>query len=594
MRTTAVKHNNLTIFQAMWELARFSPWLYGGIVLFRILIFAAAPQAVALVTRAFFNSLSGVATAGPNVYTLAALITAIALARSAIIVVDIAMHFSFMFISQTLLRKNLLERILDCPGARAVPSSPGEAISRFREDAEMLVQTVLQYPFWIGSAIFAITAVAVMMNVNARITLTVFLPLLAVVVLATLAMRRIQRYREAARTAAGAVTDFIGETFGAVQAIKVANAEERVIRRFDRLNETRRKTAVKDRIYVELFNSIFWNVVNVGTGAILILSAQALRDGTFSVGDFALFVFYLGFVAEFVRMTGAVAANTRQAAVSKERLVELLQGAPPHTLVQHGPVFMAGELPPLPGLEKAGSDRLETLAVQGLSYHFEETRRGVEDISFQLERGTLTVITGRVGSGKTTLLRALMGLLPAQSGEIFWNGQRVDDPAVFFTPPRSAYTPQVPSLFSETLRDNILLGIPEEQIDLAGALHRSVLERDIPDLDHGLDTVIGVKGVKISGGQRQRAAAARMFVRSPELLVFDDISSALDVETEALLWKRVFETPDATCLVVSHRRPALQRADNIIVLQEGRIIAQGRLNDLLQSCAEMRRLWQGE
>jgi ATP-binding cassette subfamily B protein len=101
--------------------------------------------------------------------------------------------------------------------------------------------------------------------------------------------------------------------------------------------------------------------------------------------------------------------------------------------------------------------------------------------------------------------------------------------------------------------------------------------------------------VKLSGGQIQRAAAARMFVRQPQLLVFDDLSSALDVETERLLWERIAgQGSDVTCLVVSHRRPALRRADQIIVFKDGRIEAQGRLEELLVSNAEMQRLWRGE
>src|SRR5207248_4098715 len=102
-------------------------------------------------------------------------------------------------------------------------------------------------------------------------------------------------------------------------------------------------------------------------------------------------------------------------------------------------------------------------------------------------------------------------------------------------PPRSAYTPQVPRLFSETLRDNILMGLPTNHADLDAAMHLAVMERDIESMDLGLDTVVGPRGVRLSGGQVQRAAAARMLVRDPELLVFDDLSSALDVETEQIL-----------------------------------------------------------
>jgi ATP-binding cassette subfamily B protein len=127
-------------------------------------------------------------------------------------------------------------------------------------------------------------------------------------------------------------------------------------------------------------------------------------------------------------------------------------------------------------------------------------------------------------------------------------------------------------------------------------------------LEHGLNTVVGPRGVRLSGGQVQRAAATRMFVRDPDLLVLDDVSSALDVETERILWARLDErtkratestselpgTGAMTCLVVSHRRAALRRADQIIVLSDGRVDAVGTLDELLASNVELQRLWRGD
>ena len=120
-----------------------------------------------------------------------------------------------------------------------------------------------------------------------------------------------------------------------------------------------------------------------------------------------------------------------------------------------------------------------------------------------------------MGSGKSTLLKAIVGLLPIEAGELVWNGAVVDDPATFMIPPRAAYTAQSPRLFTESLAENILMGEDPADDRLQQAVHLAVLEDDVRQLGAGLETLVGTRGVTLSGGQVQRAAAARMFARAP-------------------------------------------------------------------------------
>ena len=166
----------------------------------------------------------------------------------------------------------------------------------------------------------------------------------------------------------------------------------------------------------------------------------------------------------------------------------------------------------------------------------------------------------------------MLGLLPAQTGHIRWNGQCVERPGEFLIPPQVAYTAQVPMLLSGTLRENILLGLAVDAPELEEAITTAVLEQDIGGFPQGLETEIGVRGLRLSGGQVQRTAAARMVVRKPELLVIDDLSSALDQETEQRLWQRILAL-NTTCLIVSHRPFILAQADQVLVLEDGRLVS---------------------
>ena len=313
----------------IWRLFRFCTGGYLFMGLLCCLIYGIVPQATGLITREFFDLLSGAGRAGFNLYTLCALLVVVALSRSALFFVNVPIHYKTQVAISTLVRKNLLTHILSRPGARALPGSPGEAISRFRGDVEEIAGFLGQMPFLVGRLLFAVVAVAIMFQIHPTITLVVFAPLVFVVAIVNRALSRIHRYRQARREANGQVAGFIGELFAAVQTIKFAHAEDRAIARFDRLNDHRRRTTLKDRVFNALMDAIVRNTVNLGIGAILILIGQAMRTGVFTVGDFALFVFYLTYVTDITQMTGRMIARYKQVGVSIARLDTLLQGGAP-------------------------------------------------------------------------------------------------------------------------------------------------------------------------------------------------------------------------------------------------------------------------
>ncbi|MGO4547332.1 ABC transporter ATP-binding protein [Paenibacillus sp. 2TAB23] len=585
----------MSTFTYMWRLICYRPGWYITNALIWTIIYL-MPIFPGLITKAFFDSLTLDSAAAYSTWGLIALLIGAALARSATVLIGFITDVNFRFRMGMLLRRNLLEHILKEPGARAIPCSPGEAISHFRDDVDQSEEAVSWSVDVFGMTCFAAVSCFILIRIDAQMTLLVFLPLVIVVVVAQLATTRLQKYRSDSRESTAKVTGAISEMFGSVQAIQVAGAEKRVMSRFRQLNDNRRKTMLKDKLMTEVLDSIFSNSVNLGTGLILLLAGQKMRGGEFTVGDFSLFVYYLTFVTQFISNFGKFLTYFKQMTVALLRLTGILQGAPAQVLTAHNRLYLKGDTEDgAAKQEPQAIDKLEQLEAVGLTYTYPETGRGIASVHISLKRGSFTVITGPIGSGKTTLVRTLLGLLPQTSGIVRWNGQEVSDPGSFFVPPRSAYTAQVPRLYSDTLRENILLGASDQKGQLARALHTAVLEDDLGHLQNGLNTVIGPRGVKLSGGQAQRTAAARMLVRDSELYVFDDLSSALDIETEQKLWSRLFrERGDATCLVVSHRKTALAQADHIIVMRDGEVEAEGTAEELLAASDTFRQLWHGE
>jgi ABC-type bacteriocin/lantibiotic exporter with double-glycine peptidase domain len=262
-------------------------------------------------------------------------------------------------------------------------------------------------------------------------------------------------------------------------------------------------------------------------------------------------------------------ARRKQAGVAFDRMRGLVAERDVRNTVRPRslPVGRREERPRVPA-QRPERRELGVLEVRSLTA-LHATGGGVRDISFALPRGSFTVLTGPIGSGKSTLLRALLGLGRDASvtGEVRWNGEVVADRAAFFVPPNAAYLPQVPQLISDSVADNITLGdLPVA--DLLLALDLAAVRTDIDEMPDGAATLIGPRGLRLSGGQRQRVATARAVVHAPELVVLDDLSSALDGETDLQLWANL-AAAGMTVLAVSHRAVAFDRADQVLRLDAG-------------------------
>jgi ABC-type multidrug transport system fused ATPase/permease subunit len=565
-----------------WRLAMARPVLFWTVMALYG-VFYTLPIGTGLLVRAVFDTLSGHAPFGLSIPWFIAGMIGVSVSVMGSIYLGSWSWTYFNYVFSNHIRGNMMGWLVFGPGPKSVPTTPGEALSRFRDD---VFETMSFLEAWVdtgGQMLFGIVALGIMASFNWQVTVVLIVPMLIIAAITQWVTARIHYYRRVAREAAARVTSFIGEMFAAVQAIRVASAEHRIIRRMETLGDERRRTAVQDRLFIAYLDALGAGSSGLGVGLVLLLAAGAMRSGDFTVGDFTLFASYVGAASAAPRWVGRLLARHRTAQVAIGRVQTLMAGAPDLMLSAHRPLAA-------PAVYREGrADAFQSLSVSALTCRHPASERGVFDIDLTLRRGQVTVVTGRVGSGKTTLLRALLGLAEREAGQIRWNGELVSDPATFLVPPRVAYTPQSPRLFSESVRENVAMGSGGG--DLGEAVRLAILEPDLAQLEAGLDTLVGTRGVTLSGGQVQRTAAARMFAAGSDLVVFDDISSALDVRTEAQFWERFFARGDATCLAVSHRREAYRHADEIIVLEEGRIAARGTLKSLLRDSEIFQRAW---
>ncbi len=527
-----------------------------------------------IITRNVLNGLQDGTLLGVPWLILAGLI-GITLVRMVMFFLVSYAHAKARIPTENTLRRALLRRILQMPAVRALKGSPGEVVSRFRDDITEMPHVIFQLNDIIALGAFSAIAFVMMYQTAPQATLVIALPLVFIVAGARFAYDRIYHYRQERRRAAGRVVGFIGETYGAVQAVQVAGAERHVLAHFAQLNKAREQATLREVLFDGLLDAMFRNASTIGTAIMMLMVHQQAANGDFQAGDVAFFVYSLGIIGELLGELGIFLGRQQQMRVSIQRLENIAHAQPMAQLFAERTPPATAQLP-----------ALHELQVRDLTVTWSDGGLGVDHVTFDIRPGQLVVITGVVGAGKTTLLRGLMGMLPNTTGEVRWNGVDIVMPRDQFAPPAVAYTSQVPRLFSDSLQENIVQGRDISDPAINEALYGAVFEYDVAQFEQGVHTLVGARGVRLSGGQIQRAAFARMLYDRPQLWCIDDVSSALDIETETQLWKRFAEIrADVACVVVTHRPHVMQMADEILVLHEGRVVARGPYSTLIRTGA---------
>jgi ABC-type transport system involved in cytochrome bd biosynthesis fused ATPase/permease subunit len=280
----------------------------------------------------------------------------------------------------------------------------------------------------------------------------------------------------------------------------------------------------------------------------------------------------LGAARWFAWTTASLVSGMPSARVWTRRTVAMA-GVATYSAAVPGVDLLAGTGPAPPATPR---HLLSTVELRTFTAVHEDGTVGVRDVDLKVHRGQLVLLVGPVGSGKSSLLRAMAGIVH-HSGSLWWNGNEVTQPEVFLRPNQVGYVGQLPRVLTGTVADNIRLG---RDVDLDGALTTAQLRHDLAAAgDDGHALLVGHKGIRLSGGQLQRLALARALAPETELLIADDISSALDVTTELALWQALRER-GVTVVGSTSKRAALVHADQVLVLVGGRAVDLGTWDDL--------------
>jgi len=448
----------------------------------------------------------------------------------------------------------------------------GDLVTRMADDiSEKISWFACSGVFRFIQAVFTLAAaVGMMLYINPLFALCVLLPLPFVLVLSIKTGRLLSGKYKELQEAITELFDFLETCFTGVRVIKANAKEESQLAFFEAKTAAQREAEVSVA-KLQIIFSYFWHEAGFVSTALLFAAGGLLViNGRATLGELIAFQFYANMVVGPLMDISQFVVTGNRAGVSIKRVNELLTARSSLKLGTG---------------DKTTPDHITELEFRGAGL---KNPKGdamlVHGVSFKAARGQRVAVVGKIGSGKSTLLSLALRLSEHDEGAMLVNGCDVREWNLRLFRERVGYTSQEAAIFSGTLRENILMdrkfGVTDAM--LQKALETAQLARELDKFPKGLDTVVGTRGFALSGGQKQRVAIARALLTSPDVLLLDDATSAMDAQTEDHFWKAFRkEHPDALCLAVTHRARTIETSDLILVLDEGRLAEQGGHAELM-------------
>ncbi len=507
------------------------------------------------------------------------------------------------------LKSDLFRHLTVLPRRYYDEMRPGEIVSRGTNDAQAVRGFIGFGSLQVFNVVLTLLfSVGKMVATDWRLTLWVLIPLTLAVLVLRRAIREMFTLTRETQEQLGHLSSRVLETYGGANVLQSMNATAMAKARFEVNNEALLSVGQRLAFVVAWLLPIVDVVGNACLVLLLFVGGGMVVEGTLTPGELAAFAVLIRIVAGGLNSLGWLVNALQRGWISLGRVYDVLDApAPPAPTTASSPPTGRGPTLTISGLTFEHANRASSttprpapnaavpsdpaIPPDGAAASARvEQGPALAQVSFELESGKTLGIFGPTGAGKSTLLDLIARVHEPARGQILLDGKDVLDIDLPQLRRSLAYVPQDPWLFSQTLRENVALAEEANTRDEArveAAVKAACLNDDLRALADGLETRVGERGVMLSGGQRQRAALARAFYRDFDLLLLDDVLSAVDHNTEKRLIDSIYQTiqkqgRSATTLIVSHRISALRHADKIIVLDDGRVVAEGRHDELLR------------